>query len=316
MPAPRNADLPSSVSRRRFLKSSHGGRRRGGGRQSGRQPVCACRRQRHPQGRPGRLRRPRHRRGRQRAERRPEHKAGGHGRPFPGHAPDAAWRNIKAAKPRPGGRRRRPLLPRLRRLPEGASKAWTWCCWRCPPSSIPTYLKACVEAGQARLLREDPRRRRPRRAAGAGRRREGPQEGPQHRLRPGLAVSHRHAGDDEAGPRRGHRRDRGHRGDLQHRLPPLPPPPARLDRDGVPDPRLVQLLLAGRRPAGPEPRPRPGQGRLGHARASRRCGLGHGRAARPASAPSTATPGTTTPSSTSTPTARGCTPTAASRTAA
>ena len=103
---------------------------------------------------------------------------------------------------------------------------------------------------QARVLRKAARHRRAGAEAAMAAAEEAEEEA-LPRLRPVLALRPGRARGDEAGPRRRHRRHRGHPGKLhRHALHP-PRAAARMERNAVPDAELVPLQLALRRPDRP-----------------------------------------------------------------
>ena len=89
---------------------------------------------------------------------------------------------------RAGGRRRRPLLRRLRRLPEGDPERRGRGADRLHVALPPHLPEGRRRRRQARLLREAARHRRARREDGDGRLRGGQEEEPVRRLGPVLAV--------------------------------------------------------------------------------------------------------------------------------
>ncbi len=79
----------------------------------------------------------------------PEQQAGGHGRRFRGQGPQASRRNLVNLKGAgAGGRGRRSLLHRLRRLPAGDRQRGRRGADRLPSRFHPAYLKAAVDAGK------------------------------------------------------------------------------------------------------------------------------------------------------------------------
>ena len=285
----------------------HRGAWRGDGRRPAAGAKCPRGGRRYVEGGPDRLRRAGLRRGRERDQRRPGCQAHRHGRHLRGQS-QREPRPDQADQARSGGRRRRALLRRLRRLPESDPKRRRRGDHR-PHLPLSVHLpQGGGRRGQARLLRKATRSGRRGRKKRDRHLRRGQKEEPEHRLRPVLALSPRGKGDHETRVRRGDRRDRHHSGDLLRRALPLLRPQARVDRAGVAVPQLVPLQLAGRRPVSPAVDPQHRQGRLGHARRAAAEGLGRGRTRR-----ATATCSTTRPSSTSTPTACACTASAATR---
>ena len=132
------------------------------------------------------------------------------------------------------------------------------------PPGLPAPAHRGHDQGrQAALHREAGRRRRHRHPQGAGRLRGGQQEGPVGRHRHPAPPPGRLHREHEANPRRCDRRPR--------RRPRLLEPgrhlgaqaPGRLERHRVPDPQLVPLPLALRRPHRRAARPQPRRGLLG-----------------------------------------------------
>ena len=130
---------------------------------------------------------------------------------------------------------------------------------------------------------------------------------------PLLALPRAPARDDEARPRRGDRRHRRGRDDVQLRrgLGPEAHPRAGRLGDGVPDAQLVLLRLAQRRPHRRAGGPRDRHDGLGPRRRAPHPAAGARAAARSAPTRSTATSTTTSRSSTSIPTTSAATTTAA-----
>ena len=148
---------------------------------------------------------------------------------------------------RAGGRRRRSLLRRLRRLQEGDRQRRRRGADRLRLALPPAYLKAAVDAGKHVFWKSPTRSTRPGiRVVEAGLR-GGQEEGPGRRLRallairPGVRETIKRVLDGAIGD------DRRHPGDLHAVALPAHRAPAGLERDGVAVPQLVPLQLAFRR---------------------------------------------------------------------
>ncbi len=145
-------------------------------------------------------------------------------------------------------RRRRSLLRRLRRLSEGDRLL------RPGHAGDPARLPAPAHRGhdqgrQASLRREAGRRRRDRHPQGAGGLRRGQQEGPVGRHRHPAPPPGRLHREHEADPRRRDRRPGRRRRSTGTRATSGPTQrQTGLERHRVPDPQLVPLPLALRRP--------------------------------------------------------------------
>ncbi len=116
--------------------------------------------ERRAQGRTGRLWRPGKRRGGQCPERGPANATGGDGGSVSREPPRQPGKP-PPDQAQPGGGGRRPLLHRLRRLPQRDRLRPTWCCWPCPPFSIPRISRrASTPASTFSARRSTPSTRR------------------------------------------------------------------------------------------------------------------------------------------------------------
>ena len=126
-----------------------------------------------------------------------------------------ARQRLKKIKPDQVAVRRRPLLRRLRRLPEGAEERHRRGADRLHLAFPPGLFQGRRRRRQAHLLREAARAGRARAEDGHGRQRRGQEEGPGRALRSLLAVRHRRARGDEARAGRPDRRHHRHRGKVR-----------------------------------------------------------------------------------------------------